>query len=58
MPVRDFSADLLARVPRRLAVMEMPGVMWSDWGRPERIVETLERTGEAPAFPVESLAAV
>lgn len=57
MPVRDFSSNLLQHVSSRLGVIEMPGVMWSDWGRPERIAETLERVGQAPAFPLEALAA-
>ena len=57
MPHLDFSADLLQRIPARLGVVEMTEVIWSDWGRPERIAETLERVGQTPAFPVEALAA-
>lgn len=57
MPAHDFSADLLQRVPYRLGVMEMARVMWSDWGRPERIAETLDQVGETPAFPREALLA-
>ena len=53
MPVRNFSMDVLQRVPSKVAVMEMKGVYWSDWGKPERIVESLERIGKQPAFPVE-----
>jgi len=51
MPRRNFSAHLLQRAAHRVAVMGLPGVLWSDWGRPERIVETLERIGRKPAFP-------
>jgi len=53
MPVRDFSRHLLQRVPEMLAVMELRGVLWSDWGRPERIDHTLRQIGKEPAFPVE-----
>lgn len=53
MPRRNFSAHLLQRAPHRVAVMGLRGVLWSDWGRPERIVETLERIGRKPAFPAQ-----
>lgn len=51
MPVGDFSSGLLERVSNRMAVMELRGILWSDWGKPERIVETLSRIGREPAFP-------
>jgi mannose-1-phosphate guanylyltransferase len=50
MPRRNFSAHLLQRRPDRLAVMEMRGVLWSDWGNPARIMETLDKIGKQPAF--------
>jgi hypothetical protein len=37
----SFSRDMLERAPDRLAAMEMEGVEWSDWGRPERIETVL-----------------
>jgi mannose-1-phosphate guanylyltransferase len=40
LPV-SFSRDILERVPERLATLEMAGVEWSDWGRPERIETVL-----------------
>jgi mannose-1-phosphate guanylyltransferase len=40
LPV-SFSRDMLERAPERLAAMEMEGVEWSDWGRPERIETVL-----------------
>jgi mannose-1-phosphate guanylyltransferase len=43
MPTLDFSRHVLQRASRRLAVMELSGVWWSDWGSPARILETLER---------------
>jgi mannose-1-phosphate guanylyltransferase len=51
LPSRDFSTDLLQRGPDRLKVLEMTGVFWSDWGRPERILETLRRLDRVPLFP-------
>ena len=55
MPAYDFSSDLLQRVPGRIAVVEMTGVLWSDWGKPERITSTLRRIGLPPAFPLTCL---
>jgi mannose-1-phosphate guanylyltransferase len=40
LPV-SFSRDMLERAPERLAAMELSGVEWSDWGRPERIETVL-----------------
>ena len=53
MPERNFSSGLLAPTAADLLTMEMQGVTWSDWGRPERILDTLSGIGKAPAFPVE-----
>ncbi len=55
MPVYNFSSDLLERLPDRMAVMELAGVLWSDWGKPERIAETIRRIGKTPAFPLHCL---
>ncbi len=46
----DFSSDLLQKVPSQMAVLELNGVLWSDWGKAERIVESLEAVGKTPAF--------
>ena len=35
--------------PARLAVSRLPPMAWSDWGTPERVIETLRREGIAPA---------
>ena len=40
LPV-SFSRDMLERAPTRLAAIELEGVEWSDWGRPERIETVL-----------------
>jgi mannose-1-phosphate guanylyltransferase len=52
MPARNFSADLLTPATSQVAVMPMEGILWSDWGRAERIVETLCRVGRQPNFPM------
>jgi mannose-1-phosphate guanylyltransferase len=55
MPQYNFSSHLLQRVPERVAVMELTGVLWSDWGKPERIAESIRRIGKIPAFPLDCL---
>jgi mannose-1-phosphate guanylyltransferase len=55
MPAKNFSSDLLQRIPGKLAVVELTGVLWSDWGKPERIAETLRRIDRRPAFPLSCL---
>ena len=55
MPMRNFSSGLLARAPEQVAVVEAEGILWSDWGRAERIVDTLSRLGKQPAFPLRLL---
>jgi mannose-1-phosphate guanylyltransferase len=58
MPARNFSSHLLERLPQRIAVMELRGVLWSDWGNSERISETLQRIGKQPEFSQVHAAAV
>lgn len=55
MPSKNFSHDLLSHVSDRVAVMELRDVLWSDWGKPERIAETIQRIGRTPAFPLDCL---
>ncbi|MGH9322377.1 MAG: sugar phosphate nucleotidyltransferase [Vicinamibacteria bacterium] len=45
MPTLDLSRHVLQRASKHLAVMELDGIFWSDWGSPPRILETLERLG-------------
>ncbi len=45
-----LSEDVLAAVPANLAVLPVPGVPWSDWGRPERVMATLAELGVEPAW--------
>jgi hypothetical protein len=55
MPSASFSSDILQRIPERLTVLEMNGVLWSDWSRPERIASTLRWIGRQPMFPLDCL---
>ncbi len=50
MPTLDFSCGLLQNSRHQTAVMELADLMWCDWGRPKRIIETLDRIGKRPAF--------
>src|SRR5262245_17253926 len=52
LPYSNFSSDLLEIVPEEIAVLELDGVLWSDWGRPERILESLAAIGRPPASPL------
>ncbi|MCP9461542.1 MAG: hypothetical protein NNA24_05830 [Nitrospira sp.] len=40
---------------RRASLSNFRHVLWSDWGRPERIAETLRRINGQPAFPSHCL---
>jgi mannose-1-phosphate guanylyltransferase len=55
LPV-SFSRDMLERVPHRLAAMELEGVEWSDWGRPERIETVLALRRSRVLVPGRALA--
>nr|HEX4312466.1 sugar phosphate nucleotidyltransferase [Kofleriaceae bacterium] len=50
LPV-NWSSDVLARAPQRLAAMTLDGVEWSDWGVPARVESVLARTRDAAARP-------
>ena len=52
MPHADFSRDLVQRCPESALVMPLEGLEWSDWGRPERIAESLGRLGRSPVAPL------
>ena len=51
MPHADFSRDLVQRCPGAALVLSLGSIEWSDWGRPERVAESLRRLGKKPAFP-------
>jgi mannose-1-phosphate guanylyltransferase len=50
MPRRNFSVHLLQEFPKHVAVLELRDVVWSDWGKPERIEESLRQIGREPVF--------
>lgn len=52
----SFSRDMLERAPDRLAAMELEGVEWSDWGRPERIETVLALRRSRALVPDRALA--
>lgn len=52
----DFCKHVLQRVPERIAVRPMHDLQWSDWGRPERVAETLKQIGARPAFDTRTTA--
>jgi mannose-1-phosphate guanylyltransferase len=43
LPSRDFSRDFLTHVAAETLVLPMRGLVWSDWGRPERMQDSLDR---------------
>jgi mannose-1-phosphate guanylyltransferase len=53
MPRHNFSRDVLERVPHSISAFKVKNVLWSDWGRPKRIVQSLRKIGKVPAFPTE-----
>jgi len=52
MPSKNFSKDILTPAADRIGLLLMKDVLWSDWGRKQRIIETLMRIGKQPNFPV------
>jgi mannose-1-phosphate guanylyltransferase len=55
LPV-SFSRDMLERVPNRLCALELEGVEWSDWGKPERIENVLALRRSRALVPTRALA--
>jgi mannose-1-phosphate guanylyltransferase len=45
-----FSETVLAAETRRLAVMRVKGIDWSDWGHPRRVLVSLARAGMRPPW--------
>ncbi len=50
MPSCNFSSNLLQRIPERVGVLELRDVLWSDWGRSERVVTSLRKIDKEPWF--------
>lgn len=49
-PTANFSRAILQTSPARLAVSRLPGLTWSDWGTPGRVLQSLERAGVSPPW--------
>jgi mannose-1-phosphate guanylyltransferase len=50
MPTANFSRDVLACGGESLIVLPVHGIFWSDWGTPERVVQTLRRINASPRW--------
>jgi mannose-1-phosphate guanylyltransferase len=50
IPPTNLSQALLVRRPEALVLLAARGVCWSDWGDPERIVQTLRRFDRRPSW--------
>jgi mannose-1-phosphate guanylyltransferase len=50
IPGFDFSSTFLTQGAGHCAVMPLHGILWSDWGRPERVFDSLRRIGRKPQF--------
>src|SRR5437879_8244513 len=44
----NFSHQVLAQLPQRLAVLKVSGVSWSDLGEPKRVTASLDMVGIRP----------
>lgn len=51
MPSVSLSKGVFERLPSRLTAVAVRGVHWSDWGREERVIETLDRLRGAVGRP-------
>lgn len=56
MPSVNFSRDILERAPDRTLVAPLSGIEWNDWGRPERILATLDTLERTPVVMAPSYA--
>lgn len=44
----NFSHQVLAQLPQRLAVLKVSGLRWSDLSEPKRVLESLDLAGIRP----------
>ncbi|MBA3965022.1 MAG: hypothetical protein H0X47_04495 [Nitrospirales bacterium] len=51
LPVCNLSECLLQKIPEHITVLKMTNALWSDWGQPRRIYETLQAIGKHSNFP-------
>jgi mannose-1-phosphate guanylyltransferase len=49
LPTGDFSREVLARCPERLAVLRMEGAGWGDLGTPEGVLAVIQRSALPPS---------
>lgn len=57
MPALNFSREVLERAHDRTLMAPLSGIEWNDWGRPERIMATLDGRVSLPAAaPVPAFA--
>jgi mannose-1-phosphate guanylyltransferase len=50
MRAASFSRHVLEPAAESLVVLPVHGVHWSDWGTPDRVVQTLRRIGASPRW--------
>ncbi len=50
IPDFDFSRAFLAPAAPQFVVMPLDDILWSDWGRPERVFESLRKIGRRPSL--------
>ena len=50
LPEVNFSHQILAQRPERLAVLEVDDVMWNDLGEPKRVMASLDMAGVHPSW--------
>lgn len=50
LPEINFSQQILAQRPERLAVLKVSGVMWNDLGEPKRVMASLDLAGVRPSW--------
>lgn len=55
IPNTDLSGQILARATRQSLFFKLNDLYWSDWERPERVIETIERFGLKPNFHADFL---
>jgi mannose-1-phosphate guanylyltransferase len=51
LPAGDFSREVLARCPERLAVLRMDDAGWGDLGTPEGVLAAMKKTSQAERLP-------
>jgi hypothetical protein len=50
MRTANFSREVLEPGAGSLTVLPVHGVLWADWGTPDRVVRTLRRIGRRPRW--------